>query len=112
LAALVIFSMYGGGFATVPAFLADLFGARNVGAIHGAILTAWSAAGVAGPLVITRVREVRLAQLAPGASRVPLYADTLVAMAGLLLIGLAAALLIRPVKRRARVLSGGTLAGA
>jgi MFS family permease len=110
LAALVIFTMYGGGFATVPAFLADLFGARNVGAIHGAILTAWSAAGVAGPLVITRVREARLATLAPGASKVPLYADTLMAMSGLLLVGLAAALVIRPVRRRAAVLSGGAIA--
>jgi MFS family permease len=106
-AALVIFTMYGGGFATVPAFLADLFGARNVGAIHGVILTAWSAAGVAGPLVITRVREVRLAALPVGASRVPLYADTLQAMSGLLAIGFLAALFVKPTARRATKLSAG-----
>jgi nitrate/nitrite transporter NarK len=95
-ATLVIFSMYGGGFATIPAYLADLFGARNVGAVHGAILTAWSAAGVAGPLVITRVRTTRLAGLAEGADRLVLYAPTLRAISGLLLVGLGAALLLRP----------------
>ncbi len=94
-AALVIFSMYGGGFATVPAFLADLYGARNVGAVHGVILTAWSAAGVAGPLVITRIRESRLATLAPEASKVALYEPTLLAIAALLLVGLVATLAIR-----------------
>ncbi|MDX2184524.1 MAG: OFA family MFS transporter [Gemmatimonadaceae bacterium] len=94
-AALVIFTMYGGGFATIPAYLADLFGARNVGAIHGAILTAWSAAGVAGPLVITRIRESRLAALPPGASRVSLYAPTFTAMAVLLATGFLAALASR-----------------
>jgi MFS family permease len=94
-AALVIFTMYGGGFATIPAYLADLFGARNVGAIHGAILTAWSAAGVAGPLVITRIRESRLAVLPPGASRVGLYAPTFTAMAVLLATGFLAALASR-----------------
>jgi MFS family permease len=95
IAALVIFSMYGGGFATIPAFLADLYGARNVGAVHGVILTAWSAAGVAGPLVITRIRETRLATLADGASKVALYEPTLFAIAGLLVLGLAATLAIR-----------------
>ena len=55
-----IFSMYGGGFATIPAFLADMFGPENVGAIHGALLTAWSAAAIAGPVIITELL------LAPG----------------------------------------------
>jgi hypothetical protein len=94
-ATLVIFTMYGGGFATIPAFLADLYGARNVGAVHGVILTAWSAAGVAGPLVITRIREGRLATLPAGASRVTLYEPTLYAISALLLVGLAATLAIR-----------------
>lgn len=97
-AALVIFSMYGGGFATIPAFLADLYGARNVGAVHGVILTAWSAAGVAGPLVITRIREARLAALPAGASRVALYEPTLLAIAALLVVGLAATLAIRALR--------------
>ena len=54
---MLIFTMYGGGFATIPAYLADLFGTRNVGAIHGRLLTAWSTAGVLGPLAITELRE-------------------------------------------------------
>jgi nitrate/nitrite transporter NarK len=102
-ATLVIFSMYGGGFATIPAFLADLFGARNVGAVHGAILTAWSAAGVVGPLVITRVRNARLATLPDGADRLPLYAPTLRVIVGLLLVGLVATVALRWVRRVERV---------
>lgn len=94
-ATLVIFTMYGGGFATIPAFLADLYGARNVGAVHGVILTAWSAAGVAGPLVITRIRESRLATLPAGASKVALYEPTLLGITVLLLVGLAATIAIR-----------------
>jgi hypothetical protein len=57
-ATMIIFTMYGGGFATVPAYLADIFGTRFVGGIHGRLLTAWSAAGVFGPLVITQLREI------------------------------------------------------
>ncbi|MBI1416937.1 MAG: MFS transporter [Limimaricola sp.] len=59
-ATMVIFTMYGGGFATIPAYLADVFGTMHVGGIHGRILTAWSTAGVAGPLVITSLREFSL----------------------------------------------------
>src|SRR5262245_24761080 len=55
---MLIFTMYGGGFATIPAYLADLFGTRNVGAIHGRLLTAWSTAGVLGPWAITALREL------------------------------------------------------
>ena len=55
---MVIFTMYGGGFATIPAYLADLFGTRFVGGIHGRLLTAWSTAGVLGPLAITQLREI------------------------------------------------------
>lgn len=96
LAVVVIFTMYGGGFATIPAFLADMFGARNVGAVHGVILTAWSAAGVAGPILITSIREARLGALPPGGSRVELYASTLQIMAVALLVGLALTLAVRP----------------
>ena len=56
-ATLTIFTMYGGGFATIPAYLADMFGTRFVGGIHGRLLTAWSTAGVLGPLAITSLRE-------------------------------------------------------
>ena len=61
-ATMVIFTMYGGGFATIPAYLADLFGAKYVGAIHGRLLTAWSTAGVLGPLAITSLRERSITQ--------------------------------------------------
>src|SRR5262249_45897516 len=64
-----IFSMYGGGFATIPAFLADMFGPENVGAIHGALLTAWSAAAIVGPVIITELSARAKAGLAPGESR-------------------------------------------
>jgi MFS family permease len=57
---MLIFTMYGGGFATIPAYLADLFGTQNVGAIHGRLLTAWSVAGVLGPVAITALREKSL----------------------------------------------------
>ncbi|MBL8828108.1 MAG: OFA family MFS transporter, partial [Planctomycetaceae bacterium] len=59
---MVIFTMYGGGFATIPAYLADLFGSRHVGAIHGRLLTAWSVAGVLGPLAITSLRDRAVVQ--------------------------------------------------
>ena len=98
-AVVLIFTMYGGGFATIPAFLADMFGARNVGAVHGVILTAWSAAGVAGPILITRIREANLAALPPGGSLVPIYDLTLYLMSGLLVVGLLLAVAVRPLAR-------------
>jgi hypothetical protein len=55
----VILSMYGGGFATIPAYLADIFGTQFVGAIHGRLLTAWSTAGVVGPLVVAEIRQIQ-----------------------------------------------------
>ena len=61
----VILSMYGGGFATVPAYLADMFGTRFVGAIHGRLLTAWSTAGIIGPVVVNYIREYELAAGVP-----------------------------------------------
>ncbi len=93
----VILSMYGGGFATVPAYLADLFGTQFVGAIHGRLLTAWSTAGIIGPVLVSYMRE---AAIAAGVPRSSVYDVTLYLLAGLLLIGLVANLLVRPVPRR------------
>jgi len=93
----VALSMYGGGFATVPAYLADMFGTRFVGAIHGRLLTAWSTAGVIGPIVITQIRE---AQIAAGVPRDQVYDRTLLILAGFLAVGFVANLLIRPVSER------------
>jgi MFS family permease len=93
---LVVFTMYGGGFATIPAFLADLFGARNVGAIHGALLTAWSAAAVAGPVIITELSNRAKAALAPGASRIHIYDRPLTVLAALLAAGFLLTLLVKP----------------
>jgi MFS family permease len=91
-----IFTMYGGGFATIPAFLADIFGPLNVGAIHGALLTAWSAAAIVGPLVITELSNRARAGLQPGADRVGIYDTPLQVLAGLLVVGLVLTLLVRP----------------
>jgi MFS family permease len=95
IAVCVILSMYGGGFATVPAYLADIFGTQMVGAIHGRLLTAWSVAGVAGPFLIAAVRQ---AQLDAGVAKNLVYDRTLYILAGLLFIGLIANLLVKPVK--------------
>jgi hypothetical protein len=91
--------MYGGGFATMPAFLADLFGSRNVGAIHGAVLTAWSVAAVVGPVIITQLSERARAALAPGAARVHIYDQPLMLLAGLLAVGLVLTLAVKPLRR-------------
>lgn len=96
LAALII-SFYGGGFATVPAYLRDLFGTLQVGAIHGRLLTAWSAAGVAGPLIVNAFLD---AQGEPGALVAGDYRPALFTMVGLLAVGLVANLLVRPVADR------------
>jgi MFS family permease len=93
-----IISMYGGGFATIPAFLADIFGPENVGAIHGAILTAWSAAAVAGPVIITEISSRARAELAPGASKVNIYDPSLHVVAAGLAVGFLLTLLVRPLK--------------
>ncbi len=92
-----ILSMYGGGFATVPAYLADLFGTAFVGAIHGRLLTAWSVAGLIGPLLVTYIRE---AEIAAGVSRDAVYDVTMYVLAGLLVLGLIANAAIRPVAAR------------
>ena len=93
----VILSMYGGGFATVPAYLADLFGTRFVGAIHGRLLTAWATAGIIGPTVVNYIRE---AEITAGVPRDRIYDGTLYILAGMLAAGLVANLLIRPVAAR------------
>jgi len=96
----VIFTMYGGGFATIPAFLADIFGPANVGAIHGALLTSWSAAAIVGPLVITELSGRARAGLAPGADRVHIYDTPLQVLAVLLAVGFVLTLLVRPLESR------------
>jgi len=92
----IVFTMYGGGFATIPAFLADIFGPDNVGAIHGAVLTAWSAAAVAGPVIITELSNRAKAGLLPGASKVHIYDRPLAVLAGLLAVGFLLTILVRP----------------
>jgi MFS family permease len=90
----VLLSMYGGGFATIPAYLRDLYGTYNVSAIHGRLLTAWSIAGVLGPLLVNRIRESQLAQ---GVDKASAYQTVLHIMSALLIIGFMANLLVRPV---------------
>jgi MFS family permease len=93
----VILSFYGGGFATVPAYLRDLFGTYQVGAIHGRLLTAWSAAGVAGPLIVNGFLD---AQGKPGTLTASAYQPALFTMVGVLAVGFVANLLMRPVPER------------
>jgi MFS family permease len=95
-----VFTMYGGGFATIPAFLADIFGSENVGAIHGATLTAWSAAAITGPLIITQLSDRAKAALAPGASKVHIYDTPLQVLAAMLAVGFVLTLVVRPIKRK------------
>jgi len=80
----IILSMYGGGFATIPAYLRDVFGTYQVGAIHGRLLTAWSVAGVLGPVLISNLRDH---QIAHGVPKTQAYSITMYIMCGLLLIG-------------------------
>jgi len=93
----VILSMYGGGFATVPAYLADIFGVQFVGAIHGRLLTAWSTAGVVGPLVVGYIRD---AQIEAGIDRALVYDRTMYILAGFLVVGFISNSLIRPVNTK------------
>ena len=93
----VILSMYGGGFATIPAYLADLFGTRFVGAIHGRLLTAWSVAGILGPVLVNYIREF---QIDRGVPRAEAYSVTMFILAGLLWLGLFCNLAVRPVAKR------------
>ena len=94
LAIAIIASMYGGGFATIPAYLADMFGTQFVGAIHGRLLTAWSTAGILGPVVVNYLHDTRVAEQIPYDR---IYGPILYIMAGMLVVGWIANLLIRPV---------------
>jgi MFS family permease len=97
LAFLVIISMYGGGFATVPAYLRDMFGTRYVGAIHGMLITAWSMAGIFGPVLVNYIRQYNLDHGVPKAQA---YNVTMYIMGGLFVIGFIANLMIKAVDRR------------
>ena len=90
----IILSMYGGGFATVPAYLADMFGTQFVGAIHGRLLTAWSTAGIIGPVVVNYIREF---QLQAGVPRDQLYNTTMYILCAMLVAGLICNYMIKPV---------------
>jgi MFS family permease len=93
----LILTMYGGGFATIPAYLRDLFGTLQVGAIHGRLLTAWSVAGVLGPVLINYIRE---SQINNGVPKAEAYTITMYIMVGVLSIGLIANLRLRPVNAK------------
>jgi MFS family permease len=104
---LVIFSMYGGGFATVPAYLKDMFGTRYVGAIHGMLITAWSMAGIFGPVLVNYIRQY---QIDHGVPKADAYNGTMYVMAALLVIGFVCNLFIKAVDERHHM--GDTLAEA
>ncbi len=93
----IIASMYGGGFATIPAYLADMFGTQFVGAIHGRLLTAWSTAGILGPVVVNYMHDIRLEQKVPFDQ---IYGPIFYVLAALLVVGLAANMMVRPVADR------------
>jgi MFS family permease len=94
---LITFSMYGGGFATIPAYLKDMFGTRYVGAIHGWLITAWSMAGVFGPVLVNYIRQY---QIDHGVPKAQAYNVTMYIMAALLIIGFFCNLFVRPVHAR------------
>jgi MFS family permease len=94
---LIIISMYGGGFSTVPAYLRDMFGTRYVGAIHGLLLTAWSAAGIFGPVIVNYLREYNITHGVPKANA---YNNTMYIMAGLLVIGFICNFFVKAVAER------------
>jgi len=93
----IILTMYGGGFATIPAYLADMFGTQFVGAIHGRILTAWSTAGILGPVLVNYIRDYQIEQHVPKAQ---VYNTTMYVLASLLVLGFICNLLVRPVDER------------
>jgi MFS family permease len=93
----IILSMYGGGFATIPAYLRDIFGTMHVGAIHGRVLAAWSAAGVLGPVLVNYIRQ---AQIDHGVPKAQAYSVTMYIMCGLLFVGFLCNLLMHPVSER------------
>ena len=93
----LIISMYGGGFATIPAYLRDLFGTMHLGAIHGRLITAWSMAAVLGPQLVNYISTYRINH---GVPRAEAYNLTMYVMVGLLLVGLVCNLLVHPVHER------------
>jgi MFS family permease len=90
----VILTMYGGGFSTIPAYLADVFGTKYVSAVHGRLLTAWSVAGILGPVLVNYLREF---QINHGIPKYQAYNITMYIMAGLLVVGFFANLAVKPV---------------
>src|SRR6202012_4761316 len=97
LTACLLLSIYGGGFATIPAYLKDLFGSYNVSAIHGRLLTAWSTAGIVGPLIVNGILDHYIANKLPRQDAYPLILHI---MSGLLVVGFVANLLVRPVDQK------------
>ncbi|WP_031435309.1 L-lactate MFS transporter [Methylomarinum vadi] len=93
----IILSMYGGGFSTIPAYLADIFGTKYVGGIHGRLLTAWASAGIFGPVLVNYLREFQIEQ---GVAKADAYNVTMYIMAGILALGFFCNLLIRPVHEK------------
>lgn len=93
----IILSMYGGGFSTIPAYLADIFGTKYVGGIHGRLLTAWASAGIFGPVLVNYLREFQIEQ---GVAKADAYNVTMYIMAGILALGFLCNLLIRPVHEK------------
>ena len=93
----IIMTMYGGGFATIPAYLRDMFGTMQVGAIHGRLLTAWSVAGVLGPVLVNYIREY---QISNGVPKAQAYTVTMYIMVGVLLIGFISNLLVNEVNKK------------
>jgi MFS family permease len=93
----VIFSMYGGGFATVPAYLRDMFGTRYVGAIHGLLLTAWSMAGIFGPVLVNYIRDYNVTH---GVAKAQAYNITMYVMAVLLVVGFICNFFVRAVNEK------------
>ncbi|WP_116205610.1 OFA family MFS transporter [Amycolatopsis circi] len=109
LCAMLILSFYGGGFSTLPAYLKDLFGTYQVGAIHGRLLTAWSAAGVLGPLIVDGIAD---SQKAAGKTGPDLYQLSFWIMIGLLVVGFVANECVRPVKEKFHEPTGQTAVGS
>ena len=93
----IILSMYGGGFATIPAYLADMFGTQFVGAIHGRLLTAWSTAGIIGPVVVSYIREF---EIAAGVPRQSVYDVTLYILSGFLVVGFLCNWAVKPLAQK------------
>ncbi len=103
----ILASTYGGGFATVPAYLADIFGTKFVGAIHGRLLTAWSTAGVVGPLLVANMRDGRIAA---GIPRDQVYQPIFLLLAAMLVVGFVANLFVKPVADRFHMPADATVA--